>query len=343
MPPDVPAGVTRLDRLGPALARTLGDDAWRECSATLVAGGKSNLTFEVTSGAGTVILRRPPTGDLLPSAHDMGREARVQQALAGTPVPVPPIVLIDDGDLVGVPCYVMHRVEGHVIRDHLPPAYAADPPGKAALTDALVDTLVALHEVDPGRVGLGDYGRPDGFLERQVWLWQRQWEHAADREIPAMTELSTLLARRIPQTQRHSVIHGDYRLDNCIMSPGDPGRVAAVLDWELSTLGDPLTDLALFLLCWREPGDRPLRVTPSLTEADGFPARATIVERYAARTGLDLGNLSFYEGLAAFKFAAIVQGIVARSAAGSMAGQDFGDLTSVVGDIAAEGLTRLHG
>ncbi len=179
--------LVRLERLGPALAQATGDGRWRSLEATLIAGGKSNLTFEVTSEAGAVILRRPPSGGLLPSAHDMGREARIQQALAGTPVPVPKVVLQEtSGDLLGVPFYVMEKVPGHVIRAEMPDGYAETPAQKMALADALVDVLADLHTVDPEAIGLGDYGRPHGYLERQIRRWNGQWEKTKTHEVKAV-------------------------------------------------------------------------------------------------------------------------------------------------------------
>lgn len=334
--------LARPDLLGPSIAVVTGDERWRQCEASLITGGKSNLTFELRSEAGELILRRPPSGSLLPSAHDMGREARVQRALQGTPVPVPRVVLHDGGHLLGVPCYVMTKVPGHVIRDELPAGYAAGMADRTALADALVDVLVDLHTIDPADVGLTAYGRPDGFLERQLRRWSRQWESTMTVTVPAMDELAAQLGRQLPAHHRRSIVHGDYRLDNCLMDTTDPARVAAVLDWELSTLGDPLTDLGMLLFYWVEQGaPRPV-LTPSVTQLDGFPRRGHLAERYARGTGVALEELAFYEGLAHFKFAAIAQGIAARVAAGAMAGQDFGDLDDEVRRIAEMGLTCLR-
>jgi len=337
-----PADLVRLDLLGPALADATGDGRWRALDAALIAGGKSNLTFELTSAAGALILRRPPSGELLPSAHDMGREARIQRALEGTSVPVPKIVLTEPGgDLLGVPFYVMEKVPGHVIRDELPDGYAQTPAEKLAMTDALVDVLADLHGVDADAIGLGDYGRPHGYLERQLRRWNGQWEKSKTHEVKAVDELGARLATLRPESQRSSIVHGDYRLDNCLMAPADPARVAAVLDWELSTLGDPLTDLGLLLFYWREPGEDKPALTPAVTRNPGFPGRAHLVERYARRTGAQLDDMAFYEAFAYFKFAVIAQGIAARVAAGSMAGQDFGNLDEEVTKIAEGGLVRL--
>lgn len=336
------AGLVRLDRLGPALAHSTGDERWLSLDATLITGGKSNLTFEVTSEAGTVILRRPPSGQLLPSAHDMGREARIQQALSGTSVPVPKILLRKaTGSLLGVPFYVMDKVPGHVIRDEMPAGYAETEEEKFALANALVDVLADLHMVDPEAVGLGDYGRPRGYLERQIRRWNGQWEKTKTHEVKAFDELGSRLMRQLPENPQESIVHGDYRLDNCLMALGDPSRVRAVLDWELSTLGDPLTDLGMLLFYWREPGEDKPVLTPAVTRSPGFPRRAHLAERYAQRTGATLDDIAFYEAFAHFKFAVIAQGISARVAAGAMAGQDFGNLDDEVLKIAEEGLIGL--
>jgi aminoglycoside phosphotransferase (APT) family kinase protein len=335
--------LVRLDQLGPALAHATGDGRWCSSNATLIAGGKSNLTFEVTSEAGVVILRRPPSGELLPSAHDMGREARIQQALAGTSVPVPRVVLREaTGELLGVPFYVMEKVAGHVIRDQMPEGYAETPGEKLALANALIDALAELHEVEPKAIGLGDYGRPHGYLERQIRRWNGQWEKTKTHEVAAVDELGGRLARLLPEGQRESIVHGDFRLDNCLMALADPSRVAAVLDWELSTLGDPLTDLGLLLFYWREPGEDERVLTPTVTRNPGFPTRVHLAERYAQLTGSQLDHIAFYEAFAHFKFAVIAQGIASRVAVGAMAGQDFGNLDKEVLKIAEEGLIRLE-
>jgi aminoglycoside phosphotransferase (APT) family kinase protein len=335
-------GVLPLDVVGAALAAATGDDRWRACEASLIAGGKSNLTFELRSPAGELILRRPPTGTLLPSAHDMGREVRVQRALAGSAVPVPSVVMSDAGDLLGVPCYVMAKVAGRVIRDEIPSGYADTDEDRHAMADALVDVLADLHAIEPEAVGLADYGRAEGFLERQLRRWTGQWQSTMTEPVPAMDELAARLAKRLPESRSRAIVHGDYRLDNCVLGEDDPSRIDAVLDWELSTLGDPLADLGTLLFYWVEPGaPRPI-LTPAVTQSSGFPGRRHLAERYAARTGVDVDDLLFYEAFAHFKFAAVAQGIAARVAAGSMAGQDFGELDGEVLRIAQAGLTLLE-
>jgi aminoglycoside phosphotransferase (APT) family kinase protein len=331
----------RPELVGPALARALTDPSWERLEAVLVAGGKSNLTFELTSDAGTVVLRRPPDGPLLPRAHDMGREARIQRALAPTQVPVPAILLEQDGELIGVPFYVMEKVEGYVVRNDIPAGYADSAQDRHVIADVLIDTLADLHAVDPAQVGLADFGRPAGYAERQVRRWSDQWERSKSRDVPAVDELARRLRADPPAGPGGSIVHGDFRLDNCIMAARMPPQVAAVLDWELATLGDPLADLGLTLFYWRESGDIKPLLTPAPSMLPGFPPRSYLADRYAKRTGADLGDLTAYLALAHFKSAVIAQGIAARVQAGSMAGQDFGDLSAEIDRIAAEGLELL--
>ncbi|MGY2067668.1 phosphotransferase family protein [Blastococcus sp. SYSU DS0619] len=312
--------------VGPYLATTFGDERWLSVRIELIAAGMSNLTYVVSpegSPADAVILRRPPTGAVLATAHDMAREHRVISALGPTPVPVPRTLhLCTDTEVLGAPFYVMERVVGvHAARE-LPAGYAETPEQRRAIGDALVDTLGALHAVDPAAVGLADFGRPEGFLARQVRRWTTQWEATRDRPRPGLDALAARLAETVPATQRPGITHGDYRLDNCLLDPGTPGRIAAVLDWEMSTLGDPLTDLGMMLVYWPEAGeDRPSSQS-TVTALPGFPTRREVAERYAAGTGTDLSDLNWYVAFGFFKFAAIIAGIVARSAAGAMAGKD---------------------
>jgi aminoglycoside phosphotransferase (APT) family kinase protein len=339
--PQISDDLVRLGRLGPALVDATGEGAWLTPEVELIGGGKSNLTFLLRSAAGELVLRRPPTGELLPSAHDMMREARVQSALAGTDVPVAEIVLADAGDLIGIECYVMRRVPGHVIRGELPPGYAETAEERRALSFGFADTLAALHAVDPEEVGLGDYGRPEGFMARQVRRWTGQWEASATHDVPEIDELSRRLAASVPAQQRATVVHGDYRLDNVVLDAEDPGRIRAVLDWELSTLGDPLTDLALLSLFWIGPDEQQLGLIPGVTHLPGFATREGMLERYAATSGADLADMSWYQAFAHFKFAVIAQGVQVRAAAGSMGGQDFGNLDDEVLHLGRAGLALL--
>ncbi len=311
--------------VGPYLATALGDERWRSVRVELIAAGMSNLTYVVTpeGGGDPVILRRPPTGAVLATAHDMAREHRVVSALGPTAVPVPRTLhLCTDESVLGAPFYVMERVVGvHVVRD-FPPGYADEPAQRRAVGERLVDVLADLHSVDVAAVGLEGFGRPEGFAARQVRRWTTQWEATRDRDRPALDALAARLAETVPAAQRASVLHGDYRLDNCLLDPEEPGRIKAVLDWEMSTLGDPLTDLGLMFVYWPEAGEDRASMLSPVTTLEGFPTRREVAERYAARTGADLTDLHWYVAFAFFKFAAIVAGIVARSAAGAMAGKD---------------------
>ncbi len=313
--------------VGPYLASVLGDRRWHDVTVELIAAGMSNLTYVVTPAGGTVddavILRRPPTGAVLATAHDMAREHRVISALGPTAVPVPRTLhLCTDTAVLGAPFYVMERIVGLHVVGELPAGYADRPEQRRAIGDGLVDVLADLHAVDPAAVGLGDFGRPEGFLARQVRRWTGQWDATRDRDRPQMDALAARLAGTVPQTRRTGVVHGDYRLDNCLLDPQRPGGIRAVLDWEMSTLGDPLTDIGMLYVYWPQAGEDSVAGQSTVTALEGFPTRAEVAARYSGRSGLDLADLHWYVGFAYFKFAAIVAGIVARSAAGAMAGKD---------------------
>ena len=217
--------------VGPHLAEVLHDARWRECSVALISGGKSNLTYRVACDAGEVVLRRPPLGHVLPTAHDMAREFRVQSALQGSRVPVPrTLYLADAGGVLGVPFYLMERVVGHVCRNHLPPGYGDTAAEREAIGGALIETLAYLHATDPAAVGLADFGRGAGFMERQLRRWSRQWESSRAADLPALDALRDELARTVPGQAAVAIVHGDYRLDNTVLHPTRPGQIVAVLD-----------------------------------------------------------------------------------------------------------------
>jgi aminoglycoside phosphotransferase (APT) family kinase protein len=333
--------------VGPYLADVLGDDGWRACEVVLIAGGKSNLTYRVDSAAGSVVLRRPPLGHVLPTAHDMVREHTVITALGPTDVPVPRTLhLCTDEAVLGQPFYVMELVEGHVCREDLPAGYADRPEQRRAVGEGLVEVLATLHEVRPDDVGLGEFGRPDGYLERQVRRWLKQWDATRLEGYEHLDALGADLAGDLPTTQRHTVVHGDYRLDNTILDPQRPGRVAAVLDWEMSTLGDPLADLGILLGYWSQADDdgarRRAMVVPAATVLEGFPTRAEVADLYAARTGLDLEPLPWYVSFAAFKLAVVCAGIVARVRGGAMVGSGFEGIEERIGPLVEIGRGALN-
>ena len=334
------------DVVGPLLAEALHDPRWLHCDVALISGGKSNLTYRVACDAGEVVLRRPPLGHVLPTAHDMVREHRVLHALEGTAVPVPRVLHRGraDGPL-GVDFYVMERVLGHVCRNALPPGTRTRPEPRAAIGEALVDVLADLHTVDPAAVGLEDFGRPAGFVERQLRRWSKQWDASKAGELPALDELRDELVRTLPPQRAAAIVHGDYRLDNTVLHPASPGRIVAVLDWEMSTLGDPMSDLGTLLAYWSEESDDAVlaaaRVMAPVTAADGFPTRAEIVRRYAARTGFDVSDVEWYQAFAFFKLAVVCQGIAARAAGGAMLGSGFDDAQRLVAPLVAAGRRRL--
>jgi aminoglycoside phosphotransferase (APT) family kinase protein len=285
----------------------------------LIAGGRSNLTYEIRDAQGTRwALRRPPIGGVLQSAHDMAREHRILVALAQTAFPVPaPSAYCEDPGVCDSPFHVMEFVDGVVLRSEHDVERAFSEPLRRSIATALVDKLAELHRLDPATVGLGDLGRPDAYVRRQLDRWNRQFQKVKCREVPALDETRALLDDRVPPQQRTSIVHGDFRLDNCVFDR--EGEVRAVLDWELCTLGDPLADVGLLMVYWIERGETAefLRGgTP--TAAPGFPAREEIRSRYADRSGLDLTALDFYEALGYWKIACIVEGVYARYAAGAM-------------------------
>ncbi|WP_228981654.1 phosphotransferase family protein [Streptomyces sp. DH12] len=307
--------------------------------ARLIEGGRSNLTYAVTDGTHRWVVRRPPLGHVLATAHDMRREHRVLSALHPTAVPVPrTLLLCEDEAVLGAPFYVMDFVPGTPYRtaDQLAPLGAERTRGAVL---GLVDTLVDLHAVDPDAVGLGDFGRPEGFLDRQLRRWGKQLAASRGRELAGVDELHTALGRALPHSPAPTVVHGDYRLDNVLV--GEDDRITAVLDWEMSTLGDPLTDLGL-LVMYSTPLDVPGSVISTTASAAGHPSPGELVERYAARSGRDVSSLAWYTAFAWFKLAVILEGIHYRHTLGRTVGSGFDRIGDLVPVFIEHGLDTLQ-
>ncbi|HET6772883.1 MAG TPA: phosphotransferase family protein [Acidimicrobiales bacterium] len=283
----------------------------------LVAGGRSNLTYRVTDAADHAwVLRRPPLGQVLATAHDMGREHRIIAALASTDVPVAPVVgLCTDESVNGAPFYVMGFVEGLVARD-AKAAGALTVGARARAGEQIADVLARIHAVDPDAVGLGDLGRKEGYVERQLKRWHGQWQKSKTRELPVVDEVHAALAARVPEQGPAAIVHGDYRLDNCLLRPD--GSVAAVLDWELCTLGDPLADVGLLLVYWTDRDDARPALLDAPTALEGFPTRAEVARRYAGASGRDVDDVAYFVALGYWKLACILEGVYARYKGGVM-------------------------
>lgn len=327
-----------LERLGAWFAASVPGAA-PELAASLITGGKSNLTYLVTDGAREWIVRRPPLGPVLATAHDMTREHRVISALAGSAVPVPRTYgLCTDDAVLGVPFYVMERCSGTPY-ERAEELNALGVGRTRTISERLVDTLVALHAVVPDEVGLSNFGRPQGYLARQVDRWRRQLQASHHRDLPLADELRARLSAAIPRESGAAIVHGDYRLDNVLVDSED--RVTAVLDWEMATLGDPLSDLALMLMYQRLGTVHGLGVMPDVSAATGFLTEPEILERYAAASGRDLGRFDFHLGLAAYKLAGILEGIHHRYVHGQTVGPGFDDIGDAVVPLLQAGLDTL--
>jgi aminoglycoside phosphotransferase (APT) family kinase protein len=289
-----------------------------------IAGGHSNLTYRVTDAGGhSWALRRPPLGKRLGSAHDMAREHKVVSALGPTAVPVPPVVgLCEDESVNGAPFYAMEFVEGPILRGLAEAAVFPDEGDRLAIGERVADTLVAIHAVDPDAAGLGDLGRKEDYVSRQLRRWQGQWEKSKTRELEAIDRVHEKLSARIPAQGPATIVHGDYRLDNMILTP--TGEVAAVVDWELCTLGDPLADVGLLMAYWPERGEETIALGQPANLAPGFPTRDELATRYAERSGRDLSELDFFLALGYWKLAIILEGVYARYAAGGYGKVDPG-------------------
>ncbi|WP_435837885.1 phosphotransferase family protein [Streptantibioticus parmotrematis] len=322
---------THLDAERPGLAAA-------PLTGRLIEGGKSNLTYAVTDGASRWVVRRPPLGHVLATAHDMRREFTVLRALHPTAVPVPePLLLCEDDAVLGAPFYVMEHVDGVPYRTAAQLARLGEDRTRRIVLE-LVDTLVALHSVDPEAAGLGDFGRPDGFLERQVRRWGKQLAASRSRDLPGIDELHERLGAALPASGPAAVVHGDYKLDNVLVGDGD--AITAVLDWEMSTLGDPLTDLGLLLMySGQQDPDSPVA---ALGGAPGYPSTDELTARYAQGSGRDVSSIAWYTAFANFKLAVIAEGIHYRYTLGQTVGAGFDRIGSLVPRLIEQGLTTLQ-
>lgn len=305
--------------------------------------GHSNETFFVTRGHDEWVLRRPPRGAFLPTAHDVLREHRVLSALAGTPVRAPrPVLACEDRSVIGAPFFLMERVRGFVIRDELPGGFVDDPAQRPAIGDELVDALAELHEVEWRSAGLEGWGRPSGYLERQVRRWAGQLELATQfsRPLPDLTRVGEWLAANVPFSGPATIVHGDYKLDNVTFAPDPPARLLAIFDWEMSTIGDPLADLGWMLSFWREPGDPAdvLERDTVVTRLPGFRPREDLLTHYASRTGRRPEDLTFYLVLAVWKLSVLLEGSYARHLAGLTDDPLFAELEDGVPALATRAL-----
>jgi aminoglycoside phosphotransferase (APT) family kinase protein len=352
-PPGIPSparleswlNVSLSDNLGgepPELART--ELARAELARTelaeveLIAGGRSNLTYRLAvegpSGRRLLVLRRPPLGHVLPTAHDMSREFRVHSALAGTRVPVArPLAFCADVDVIGAPSYLMEYVPGLVLRTRQDTAGLTEPQARH-LSEDLADMLAAIHGVDLAATGLSGLGRGAGYLRRQLDRWQRQWDLSVTREVPGYAELVARLTDALPPEGETTLVHGDYRLDNVLVTVSPQPRITAVVDWEMATLGDPLADLGLTLVYWTEDGEEgwltpagspagTRGVTADATASPGFWTRAEFAAEYARLTGRDVSRIGYYVAFGYFKLAVVLEGIHARYQQGKTVGEGF--------------------
>ena len=332
---------TELDRLASLLVSS-GEPVNGTLSGTLIAGGRSNLTYRLTDGDRAWALRRPPHGALIDSAHDMAREFRVVAGLCDTPVPVARAVALDDGQTLGAPCAVFEFVEGRTFRsrDDVAAWTSDDFSGCAS---ALIDVLAELHGIDPAAVGLADHGRPGAYNARQLARWRRQWEQVGGAD-PRADRLHDQLTRLLPAREATSVVHGDYRVDNVLLGADDPRTVVAVVDWELSTLGDPSADVALMCAYRHEALDGILGI-PAAWSSNGFPDAESLWSEYQDRSGRDLQDTAFHLGLAYYKIAMIAAGISYRHQHGATSGSGYEGVAATVPvllETGMEAVARAH-
>lgn len=329
-----------LTRLEPYLRAEL-PRAEGEISVLQFGGGHANLTYMITIGAQEWVLRRPPLGPVAPGAHDMKREHRVLSRLyEAFPLAPRSFLLCEDPEVIGAEFQIMERRRGIAIRAQIPARYAGVPDLKQRIGDMLTGTLAQFHKVDPAAVGLDDLGKPEGFLQRQLDGWAKRWQAAKDQDLASVEKLVRRLQADLPVSQSASLVHNDYKLDNMLLDPADPARPTALLDWDMCTRGDPLSDLGLLLNYWAEPDDDPAchSVSAMPTWTGGFPSREDAVERYAQLSGLDLSNWRWYHAFGIFKMVVVIQQIYIRYLRGQTADPRFAGFGDKVAAMAAHGL-----
>ncbi|GAC1436774.1 MAG: phosphotransferase family protein [Solirubrobacteraceae bacterium] len=290
-----------------------------ELEVESIGEGHSNVTFLIRRSGSECILRRPPRPPLPPSAHDVSREARLLRALEGTPARVPRVLAAsDDESLIGAPFYLMERVEGDVITQQMPAELDSEQQ-RARVASELIDALVEVHDVAWEAVGLEGYGKPTGYLERQLRRFLGLWEHNRTRELPAVERVAGWLSQNMPDSPRATIVHGDYRLGNVMFAPGAPARLAAIFDWEMATIGDPLADLGYMCALWIQGSDpsRGMFELTGVTRAPGFPTREELVAMYEERSGRSMREIRWYMTLALWKSVVFMEGNYKRAVAGS--------------------------
>jgi aminoglycoside phosphotransferase (APT) family kinase protein len=346
---DTPEEAARLE-LAPLLvrrpleafldARGLGSGP---LTAERIGEGHSNITYEISRAGGSWILRRPPRPPLPPSAHDVLREARLLRALEGTAARVPRVLAVaGDDSVIGAPFYVMEVIAGSVVTGSVPPALDSAQE-RRRMADELIDALAEIHAVDWRACGLEGFGKPTGYLERQLRRFGGLWEHNRTRELPTLERVGAWLAEHLPQSAEATIVHGDYRLGNVMFAPRAPARLVAVFDWELATIGDPLADLGYLVATWAQAGDPQFEVAlHDVTREPGFPTRDELIGRYEQVTGRSMSDLRWYTTLALWKSAIFLEGSYKRRLAGTTEDTFFDLLERGVPQLAERAWAAAH-
>lgn len=323
--------------LGELTDQPLCDDL----SVTLIAGGRSNPTYQLGFNGRRWVLRRPPYGHVLPTAHDMQREFRVLSALQETAVPVPEVYAsCEDSSIIGAPFYLMEMLDGTTVRNRGQSA-SLTTEQRQSFSSSMVQTLADLHSIDPANVGLSGWGRPDGYLARQLDRWHRQWTASASIERPQVERILEALHAALPTTRYPGIVHGDFKTDNLIVSRTDPTHILGLLDWEMSTLGDTLADVGVMISFWDQIGEAFNPITAGVTALPGFPTRDELLDLYARRRGIDITGIDWYVVFADFKIAVILEGINARFQQGLTTDGNFQSVGAMVEPLLERALTRI--